>query len=65
MAVQQPNPDKVAWSIKNWCGDTDLSPAYAYELINEKKISSVKVGGKRLITTSPRDFLASLAGTRA
>src|SRR5258708_33925821 len=37
MTVQEPNPDKVAWSVKNWCRDTDLSPAYAYELINEKK----------------------------
>jgi hypothetical protein len=61
MAVQDSNPDKVAWSVKNWCRDTDLSPAYAYELINDKKISSIKVGGKRLITTRPLDFIASRA----
>jgi hypothetical protein len=65
MAVEQPNADKVSWSVKNWCRDTDLSPAYAYELINDKKISSVKVGGKRLITTSPRDFVARLADPQA
>ena len=63
MTVQKPNPDKVAWSVKNWCRDTDLSPAYAYELINEKKISSVKVGGKRLITTPPLAFIASRGHT--
>jgi hypothetical protein len=61
-ADPKPSPGKVAWSVKNWCGDTDLSPAYCYELINDKKIASVKVGGKRLITTSPRDFLASHGG---
>ena len=53
----------MAWSVKNWCRDTDLSPAYAYELINEKKISSVKVGGKRLITTPPLAFIASRGHT--
>jgi hypothetical protein len=59
---QQHNPDKVAWSVKNWCADTDLSPAYAYELIAAKTIESKKCGGKRLITTAPRDFLARLGG---
>jgi hypothetical protein len=58
MAVPEPNPDKAAWSVKSWCADVDLSPAYAYELMAEGKISSVKVGGKRLITTAPRDFIA-------
>jgi hypothetical protein len=58
-------PDKVAWSIKNWCAATDLSPAYTYELLAAKRIDSVKVGGKRLITTAPRDFVASLAGEAA
>jgi hypothetical protein len=62
MAAQQLHSNtKAAWSVKNWCADLDLSPAYAYELLAEKKITSVKVGGKRLITTSPKDFVASFA----
>jgi hypothetical protein len=58
VAVQQSNPDKAAWSVKSWCADLDLSPAYAYELMAAGKVASVKVGGKRLITTAPRDFIA-------
>lgn len=61
MAEKQANPDQVAWSIKNFCAAVDISPAYAYELLAAGKIRAVKVGGKRLITTSPRDFIASLA----
>jgi hypothetical protein len=61
----QGNPNKVAWSVKHWCADTDTSPAYAYELIAAKRIDSVKLGGKRLITTAPKDFIASLAAGEA
>lgn len=61
MALRQANPNQVAWSVKSWCADTDLSPAYVYELIAAKRISSAKVGGKRLITTKPADFVAALA----
>ena len=53
-------PEQVAWSVKHWCAATDLSPAYCYELLAAGKIEAVKVGGKRLITTTPREFLAGL-----
>ena len=39
----------------------DLSPAYCYELLAAGKIEAVKIGGKRLIVTAPRDFLKSPA----
>jgi hypothetical protein len=61
MAIQQSNPDQAAWSIKSWCADLDISPAYAYELISAGRVESVKLGGKRLIVTSPKDFIARLA----
>ena len=61
----QSKPDQVAWSVRNWCASTDLSPAYCYELLAAGKIEAVKIGGKRLITTAPRDFLASLRGQAA
>jgi hypothetical protein len=60
MADTQPNHDKVAWSVKGWCAAVDVSPAYAYELMAAKTITSKKIGGKRLITTSPRAFIDSL-----
>lgn len=61
----QSTPEQVAWSVKSWCAATDLSPAYCYELLAAGKIEGVKVGGKRLITTAPRDFLAGLRGEAA
>jgi hypothetical protein len=61
MAAEQSNSEKVAWTVKGWCEAVELSPAYAYELMAAKRINSVKIGGKRLIVTSPREFIASLA----
>ena len=65
MSARQPRPTQVGWSVKNWCADTDLSESYAYELIGAKVIDSVKIGGKRLITTPPREFIARIANVRA
>ena len=65
MSAKQPNPDKAAWSVKSWCDDLDLSPAYAYELMAAGKVASVKLGGKRLITTPPKEFLAALSNEPA
>jgi hypothetical protein len=57
--------ERVAWSIKRWCDETDLSRSFVYVLIQDQKLDTVKVAGKRLITTAPRDFLASQAGEAA
>ncbi|MGE3782054.1 MAG: hypothetical protein AB7H71_04850 [Alphaproteobacteria bacterium] len=63
--MEKAQQERVAWSVKHWCAATDLSPAYCYELLAAGKIEAVKIGGKRLITTAPRDFLASLRGEAA
>jgi hypothetical protein len=62
VVARQVNPNQVAWSVRNWCADADLGRAYVYELLAAKKLASVKVGGKRLITTPPATFLKSLSG---
>jgi len=49
--------EQLAWSVKNFCDATDLSPAYIYELLGAGKLESVKIGGKRLIVTPPREFI--------
>jgi excisionase family DNA binding protein len=59
--AEKPNPEKVAWTVKTFCQAVEISNAYCYELLNAGTIQSVKVGGKRLIVTSPREFIASLA----
>lgn len=61
MAAQQQPPDQIAWSVKSWCDGLDISAAFAYELMAAGKVPSVKIGGKRLITVSPREFIAGLA----
>ena len=61
MSIQS-KPEQIAWSVRHWCEATDLSPAYCYELLAAGKIEGVKVGGKRLILTSPHAFLESLTG---
>lgn len=55
------NANKVAWSVSSWCHETELSKSYIYELIAAGKVRSVKIGGKRLITTPPRQFIDDLA----
>jgi hypothetical protein len=52
---------KVGWRISEWASDTGLSRAYVYLLLGAGTISSVKSGNARIITTSPKDYLASLA----
>jgi hypothetical protein len=58
----QPVDSKVGWRISEWANDTGLSRAYVYLLLGAGTISSVKSGNARIITTSPKDYLASLAG---
>ena len=53
---------KAGWPIAEWGRDVGVSRSTTYELLGAGRIKSVKLGAKRLITTSPRDFLASLEG---
>jgi excisionase family DNA binding protein len=52
--------EKLGWRVNEWAAAVGISRASVYELIAAKTITSVKFGGARLITTLPRDFLASL-----
>ena len=52
---------KVGWRIPEWSGATGVSNSTTNELIAAKRIDSVKLGWARIITTSPRDFLKTLA----
>jgi hypothetical protein len=58
-AAKARSNNAVAWSVKRWCEETDLSRSFTYLLIRDQKLDTVKVAGKRLITTAPRDFIAS------
>jgi hypothetical protein len=56
---------KVGWRMGEWCRDTGLSRSFAYELIGAGVITSVKAGNARIITTSPAQYIAALAGDPA
>ena len=54
------NASKVAWTVKEWAALVSLSRPYVHILIKNNTIDSVKAGSRRLITTSPEDYLARL-----
>ena len=49
---------KVGWRPKEWQNATSFKHSFVAELIRGKKIQSKKIGGARVILTSPQDFLA-------
>lgn len=54
-------PQKLAYSIKEFCEATSLGRTTVYELIAAGRLSPVKVGAKTLITAEEaRRFLSGL-----
>ena len=43
-------PEKLAYSIKEFCNATSIGRTKVYELISEGRLISVKLGSKTLIT---------------
>jgi hypothetical protein len=54
--------DKCGWRVGEWGRAVGLSRATVFNLLADGIISSVKSGNARIITTTPRDYLTSLAG---
>jgi hypothetical protein len=65
MSDVQVTHNKAGWRVPPWCAEVGCGRTFAYELIKDKKISSVKLGSMRVITTSPAQFLATLAEQQA
>lgn len=61
MLSTDPAPEKCGWRIPEWASAVGISRSTTYELITGKRIASIKLGGVRIITTHPREFLADLA----
>jgi hypothetical protein len=55
-----PEDNKVAWGINEWARAIGVSRSYVTSLISSRRVQSVKLGYKRLITTSPSDFVSRL-----
>ena len=50
---------KAGWRVEEWAKDCGLSRSYAYNLMKQGTIRSVRVGRNRIITTTPAEFLAA------
>jgi hypothetical protein len=53
--------DKVGWRVDEWASAVGICRASVYNLMAAKDIDSVKLRSARIITTSPREYLLSLA----
>lgn len=53
--------ERAGYSIKEFCRQCSISPAYFYELKKARPdlIDTVKIGGKAIVLTAPRSFLES------
>lgn len=55
--TSKPSVKKLGWRRREWQASVGLGPSRIAELIADGTIDSVKVGGARIITVSPEDFL--------
>lgn len=56
----QREQQKFGWRVPEWANAAGVSRSLVYELIQERRIASTKLGAARIITTHPATFLASL-----
>ena len=56
--------DRHGWTIADWSAATGVGRSSVYNLLRDSKITGVKLGSRTLITTHPRDFLATLPEAR-
>ena len=54
------NRQKFGWRVDEWKDAVGVGHTMIFQLLRERKIQSVKAGGRRLILTHPADFLNSL-----
>jgi hypothetical protein len=54
------NEEKVAWRVKEWAASVGLGQTKVFALIRDNRIRAAMIDGRRLILTSPADFVKSL-----
>lgn len=52
--------EKVGWSVREWVHASGLSRSTVFNLLRANRLHSVRFGSKRIILTSPGDFLSTL-----
>ncbi len=58
--INKTSPAKAGWRVSEFAAAAGISKSSVYELLQEKRLDSVKFGGARIIVTSPSAFLDSL-----
>ncbi|MCW2246217.1 hypothetical protein M2352_001808 [Azospirillum fermentarium] len=61
-AIDPSRVAKAGYSVPEFCYGAGIGRSKAYELMGDGLIRFVTVGRRRIITDSPADFLARLAG---
>jgi len=54
---------RVAWSIKDWAAAVSISRVTVHRLVKANAIRSTLMGRKRLILTTPEEYVEGLATT--
>jgi hypothetical protein len=57
--------DPVAWRVNDWRRQVPMSRSTFYAQVRLGRIELVKVGRATLVTTPPKDYIASLRTTTA
>jgi hypothetical protein len=60
-AIKSAAVEKAGWTVDQWKYATGLGHTTVYDLLKTGRIKSSKIGKRRIITTSPKEFLASEA----
>jgi excisionase family DNA binding protein len=53
----QNGEERAGWRINEWAGQTGLSVATIYRMMERGELRAAKVGHARIILESPREFL--------
>ena len=56
---------KAGWSVFEWRKSVGIGHTKACDLIAKGAVKSVRLGRRRIILTTPQEFLAQLAGEAA
>jgi hypothetical protein len=65
LSVNVLDSEPAAWRVDAWRRKVPISRSKFYEERNAGRIKTVKVGSSTLVTTPPREYLASLPSERA
>ena len=57
--------ERSAWTVQGWSAEISLSVPTVWTMIKEGKLETVKIGGRRLIRISPRDYMDACAAAAA